>query len=310
MVLCSAIIELQGAGDDVPQSFIRAWSLPLVPLIGLTLTLLLYLAGWRAARRTRPRELPSWRAASFVAGIVSLWIAIASPIDALDDYLLSAHMIQHFILMSIAPPLIVLGAPTVPLLRGLPRGFRFVLRPLFGARWLRAFARFLIHPVVAWLLMNIAYLGWHVPAAFELTFASESIHQIEHACFFLTSVAFWWVVLAPWPSRRAWPRWTVIPYLLTADILNTVLSASLVFSGRVLYPSYANAPRVSTLTPLQDQIAAGAEMWVLNSIIFLVPAVVLTVRMLSPRSLRPVAASSADGPARAKGKPHSLAVME
>jgi cytochrome c oxidase assembly factor CtaG len=297
MLLCLSIIELQGAGDDVPQSFLREWSLPFVPLIGLTLTLLLYLRGWRAARRTRPRELPAWRAASFVAGIASLWIAIASPIDALDDYLLTAHMIQHFILMSIAPPLIVLGAPTVPLLRGLPRNFRLVLKPLFRARWLRAFARFLIHPVVAWLLMNIAYLGWHVPAAFELTFQSERIHQTEHACFFLTSVAFWWVVLAPWPARRAWPRWTVIPYLLTADILNTVLSATLVFSGRVLYPSYANAARVSTLTPLQDQIAAGAEMWVLNSLVFLAPAVMLTVKMLSPRSLRPVSASSTEEPA-------------
>lgn len=288
MLLCYSMIELQGASDDVPQSFLSAWSLPLAPLIGLTLALLLYLIGWRAAHRTRPGELPAWRAASFVAGIAVLWIAIASPIDALDDYLLAAHMIQHFILMSVAPPLIVLGAPTVPLLRGLPRGVRILMRPLFRARWVRAFARFLIHPVAAWLLMNVAYLGWHIPAAFELTFASESIHQVEHACFFLTSVAFWWVVFAPWPARRVWPQWTVIPYLLTADILNTVLSATLVFSGRVLYPSYANAVRVSTLTPLQDQIAAGAEMWVLNSLVFLVPAVVITIRMLTPKSLRPL----------------------
>lgn len=291
MLLCFSIIELQGAGDDVPQSFLTAWSLPLVPLIGLALTLLLYLRGWRAVYRTRPRELPAWRAASFVAGIAALWIAIASPIDALDDYLLTAHMIQHFILMSIAPPLIVLGAPTVPLLRGLPRSVRFALRPLFRARWLRTFARFLIHPVVAWLLMNVAYLGWHVPAAFELTFQSENIHQLEHACFFLTSVAFWWVVFAPWPARRLWPRWTMIPYLLTADVLNTVLSATLVFSGRVLYPSYANAARVSQLTPIQDQIAAGAEMWVLNSLVFIVPAIVITIRMLSPKSLQAVSAS-------------------
>jgi cytochrome c oxidase assembly factor CtaG len=292
MLLCLSIIELQGSGDDVPRSFLSAWSLPLAPLIGLTLTLLLYLRGWQAARRTRPRELPPWRAASFVAGIVSLWIALASPIDALDDYLLSAHMIQHFILMSIAPPLIVLGAPAVPLLRGLPHNLRFVVRPFFRARWLRVLARFLIHPVVAWMLMNIAYLGWHVPAAFELTFQSESIHQVEHACFFLTSVAFWWVVFAPWPAQRVWPRWTMIPYLLAADILNTVLSATLVFSGRVLYPSYSNAQRVSTLTAIQDQIAAGAEMWVLNSLVFLVPAVVITIRMLSPKSLQPVSVSS------------------
>jgi cytochrome c oxidase assembly factor CtaG len=275
-------------------------------LIGLALTLLLYLRGWRAAHRTRQRELPAWRAASFVAGIAALWIAIASPIDALDDYLLTAHMMQHFILMSIAPPLIVLGAPTVPLLRGLPRSVRFMLRPLFRARWLRAFARFLIHPVVAWMLMNVAYLGWHVPAAFELTFESESIHQTEHACFFLTSVAFWWIVFAPWPTHRAWPHWTAIPYLLSADILNTVLSATLVFSGRVLYPSYANATRVSSLTPLQDQIAAGAEMWVLNSLVFLVPAVVFTMKMLSPRSLQRVSISAVDAPVRGPRKTASF----
>ena len=292
MLLIFLIIELQSAGDDLPQSFLAEWSLPLVPLIGLTLTLLLYLVGWRAAHRTRAHELPPWRVASFVAGIALVWIAIASPIDALDDFLLTAHMIQHFILMSVAPPLIVLGAPTVPLLRGLPQSARYAMRPLFRARWLRAFVRFLIHPVVAWLLMNIAYLGWHVPAAFELTFESETIHQVEHACFFLTSVAFWWVVFTPWPTRRAWPRWTVIPYLLTADILNTVLSATLVFSGRVLYPSYANAARVSSLTPLQDQIAAGAEMWVLNSLVFLLPAVAITIQMLSPRSLQRAPAST------------------
>jgi len=277
--------------DTPPANFWAAWSFPVLPFVLLAATLFVYLAGWRAAHRTRPRALPPWRAVSFVAGMVSLWIAIASPIDALDDYLLAAHMIQHFILMSIAPPLIVLGAPTVPLLRGLPRPVRLGLRPLFRARWLHRTARFFLHPVTAWLLMNIIYLGWHVPAAFELTFRSEAVHELEHACFFLTSVGFWWVVLAPWPSHPVWPRWTVIPYLLSADVLNTILSATLAFSGRVLYPSYLHAERVSSLTPLQDQVAAGAEMWVLNSIVFLVPAVVLTFRRLAPRSLHALSAS-------------------
>jgi cytochrome c oxidase assembly factor CtaG len=244
---------------------------------------LLYLRGWRLANRTRPRELPAWRAMSFFTGLASLWVAVASPIDALDDYLLSAHMIQHFILMSVAPPLIVLGAPAVPLLRGLPRSFiRVFLQPVFRANWLHSFARWVLHPIVAWLAMNIAYLGWHVPAAFELTFRSEAIHNFEHLCFFATSVAFWWVVFAPWPSQRRWPGWTVIPYLLSADIVNTILSATLTFSGRVLYPFYGHAERISSLTPLQDQIAAGAEMWFLNSAVFLAPAAVLVFRMLAP----------------------------
>jgi putative membrane protein len=273
--------------DPLPTHILTSWSFPIIPFITLTITLILYLRGWRAIHRTRPDQLPPWRAASFFAGILSLWIALASPIDALDDYLLAAHMIQHFILMSIAPPLIVIGAPTVPLLRGLPRLLiRFPIGSLLRARWFHKFSRFLTHPVTAWLAMNIAYLAWHVPIIFELTFLSESIHDFEHLCFFLTSIAFWWVVLAPWPAQPRWPRWSMIPYLLTADIVNTVLSATLAFSGKVLYPFYAAVPRITSLSPLKDQIAAGAEMWVLNSIVFLIPAVVLTVRLLTPASLR------------------------
>ncbi len=285
MGLVGAIVD---GPEALAQGWMRAWSFPVVPFISLTLAALVYGRGFLAVRATRPRELPVWRAACFVAGLVSLWIAVASPIDALDDFLLAAHMIQHFILMSIAPPLIVLGAPMVPMLRGLPKGLIRGMRPVFQWRWTHGVARFVTHPVVAWLAMNIAYLGWHVPAAFEVTFRSEAIHNSEHLCFFLTSLAFWWVVFAPWPSRRRWPQWAMLPYLLSADILNTVLSATLVFAGHVLYPSYAEAERITSLSPLQDQVAAGAEMWVLNSLVFLCPAVVLTARMLAPRGLAQV----------------------
>jgi putative membrane protein len=280
------MIDAGANGVPLLRDLLRTWSLPLAPLITLSIALILYMRGWNAARVTRERELPVWRAACFVAGVASLWGALASPIDALDDYLLAAHMIQHFILMSIAPPLIVLGAPTVPMLRGMPRVLiRGLLRPLFRAGWIRAIWRVVTHPVFAWMAMNVAYLGWHVPAAFELTFRSEWIHNCEHACFFATSLAFWWVVLRPWPARARWPRWTTIPYLLSADVVNTVLSATLAFSGRVLYPSYSAAPRICFLTPLKDQVAAGSEMWVLNSVVFLVPAVVIAVQDLSPRFL-------------------------
>jgi putative membrane protein len=272
--------------DSLPTNLLAAWSFPLVPFLALALTLIVYMRGWRAIHPTRTHHLPPGRAACFIAGILSLWIALASPIDTLDEYLLAAHMIQHFILMSIAPPLIVLGAPTVPILRGLPQIFiRFPVGPLLRTRWFHAARRFITHPVAAWLAMNIAYLAWHVPVMFELTFLSETIHEFEHLCFFFTSIAFWWVVLAPWPSQPRWPRWTMIPYLLAADIVNTVLSATLAFSGKVLYVSYIGAPRISSLSPLKDQIAAGAEMWVLNSIVFLVPAVLLTLKLLTPKSL-------------------------
>ena len=272
---------------SVGDALVHGWSFPLLPFFGLALTLAVYLRGWWLARRTRARELAEWRAVCFVMGAGSLWMALASPIEALDDALLSAHMLQHFLLMSVAPPLMVLGAPVVPMLRGLPSALtRVVVGPLLRMQWLHAVARFVLHPGVVWLAMNAAYLGWHVPRAFEMAVRDERIHQVEHLCFFATSLAFWWVVLAPWPAKPRWPRWTVIPYLMSADVLNTVLSATLVFAGRVLYPSYAEVERVTRLTPMQHQAAAGAGMWVVNSIVFLVPAMLMTVQLLTPKHNR------------------------
>jgi cytochrome c oxidase assembly factor CtaG len=280
--------EVHSIGD----ALVNGWSLPLVPFFGLGLTLIVYLRGWWMARQTRADELPVWRAALFTAGILSLWMALASPIEALDDALLSAHMLQHFILMSVAPPLMILGAPVVPMLRGLPQILvRGIVGPLLRVRWLHAAGRFLLHPVLVWLATNIAYLGWHVPAMFELAVGDERIHQLEHLCFFGTCLAFWWVVLAPWPAQRRWPQWTVIPYLLSADILNTVLSAALVFAGKVLYPSYAAAERLTRMTAIQDQAAAGAGMWVVNSTVFLIPAVIMTAHLMQPKRMTGAAAA-------------------
>ena len=107
----SLIIAISNT-DPLPQNLIAAWSFPPVPLAGIALACALYARGWRSAHRTRARELPPWRAACFFAGLAALWIALASPIDALDDYLLTAHMIQHFMLMSVAPPLPLLLHPS------------------------------------------------------------------------------------------------------------------------------------------------------------------------------------------------------
>ncbi len=279
-----ALLDADAEVHSIDDAIAHGWSLPLIPFLGILLVQILYWRGWLAASKTREWELPWWRAASFTAGCAALWIALASPIDALDDVLLTAHMAQHFILMSIAPPLLMLGAPVVPLLRGLPRWIiRGFVGPLLNMRWLQAVLHTLTHPAIIWLAMNVAYIAWHIPAMFELTFTSERIHDFEHLCFFSSSLAFWWVVLSPWPAKPRWPRWTVIPYLLTADLVNTALSGTLVFAGKVLYPSYEAADRVTNLTPLQDQVAAGGGMWVFNSVVMLVPAILMTMRILTPR---------------------------
>jgi len=131
--------------------------------------------------------------------------------------------------------------------------------------------------------MASAYIGWHIPRAYEFALASENWHNFEHACFFFTNLLFWWPVLRPWPSRFASSRWVLIPYLMLADVVNTAVSAMLCFSGRLLYPSYGLIARPFGLSALDDQAAAGAFMWVCGSMVFLIPAVIIVVQLLSPR---------------------------
>ena len=261
------------------------WSVPW-PLTGvLLLTAILYARGWLRIRRTRPSQFPAWRLWCFLGGIAALFVAVASPLDTFSGSLLFMHMAQHFVLMSIAPPLIVFGAPVVPLLRGLPRWvIRVPLRPVFRSGVLPELEAFLTRPVVAWLMMNLAYIGWHIPIAYETALASENWHNFEHACFFFTNVVFWWPIIHPWPSRHAPVRWLLIPYLLLSDVVNTAISAVLCFAGRLLYPSYGLIVRPLGISALNDQAAAGAFMWVCGSMVYLLPAVILVVQLLSPHS--------------------------
>jgi cytochrome c oxidase assembly factor CtaG/ferredoxin len=283
---------------EVAQAAWASWSFPVLPAIALLAALLIYLRGWRAIRTTRPLLFPPWRAWCFVAGLLALWMAIASPLNALDDLLLTAHMAQHLILMSIVPPLLLLGAPAVPLLRGLPTRslLRDGLGPFLRSQELHKLFRLITHPAFAWALMNLAYLGWHVPAAYELALRSGGWHEAEHACFLITSLLFWFPIIQPWPSVSRWSRWLLLPYLVGADLVNTAVAGFLTFAGRVVYPSYASVPRLFGMTALGDQAAAGAFMWVLGSILFLIPAAIIAVQLLSPPARRGSATTLKTGP--------------
>jgi putative membrane protein len=261
------------------------WEIPLWTTVALIVTTTIYLRGCILIRKTRPIWFPAWRPVCFLGGIFSLFLATASPLDTLDEKLLSAHMGQHFLFMSVAPPLLLLGAPAVPLLRGSPLILiHRIFLPILRIHWLRQLGRTMTSLKLAWLAMNIAYIGWHIPAPYELAVRSESWHNVEHACFFFASILFWWPILLRWPGPRPKLSWMLLPYLLASDIVNTGLSAFLCFAGRPIYPSYATGTNPLGLTPLNDQVAAGAFMWVFGSIVFLVPAVFITLQILSSPS--------------------------
>src|SRR5712671_6586947 len=211
------------------------WS-PAVPLaLTLLLATIVYLRGWLYLRSRSVNIIPAWRAASFLVGVFLIWVALGSPLAALDEELLTVHMVQHLLLMTVAPPLILLGAPVMPLLHALPRKFlQSILGPLFRSPAMRGIAGVLSQPAYCWLAAAAALLGWHVPAAFRLGLQSEAWHAIEHACFLGSGFLFWWPVVQPWPSVPRWPRWSMLVYLFLATLPCDILSAFLAFCDRVV----------------------------------------------------------------------------
>lgn len=241
---------------------------------------LVYVRGWLRVRQLIRRVDDPQRLMSFLAGLFLVFVALDSPLDAFDHLYLAAHMTQHVLLMMFAPALILLGHPVVPLLRGLPKTWvREGLGPFLTWPPLRRFFGAISSPPLALAIFIVSTVGWHLPLLYEFALRHPVWHEVQHACFFWTGLLFWWPVIRPMPGKSKWPVWAGIPYLLLADFVNTALSAFFVFSGKVVYPSYA-AIEVSGWSVRQDQTLAGAIMWVPGEIVFLIPAVVLAMRMM------------------------------
>ena len=275
-----------GFRDSDLADVIQSWTLDPWIVTPLLLIAAIYGRGWWELHRRLPECFSVWRMIAFAAGLLTLFLALASPLHPLAELLLQFHMIQHLLLMMVAPSLLLLGAPILPLLRGMPRAvLQHGLGPLFASRSLERLAYFLTHPIVCLVAFTVSNVAWHVPGLYELALRSEFWHGVQHLCFLSTGLLFWWPIVQPWPSRPGWPIWALILYLLLADIQNTALSAFLIFSERVLYPAYAAVPRLWNISVLDDQAAAGAIMWVPGSAIFLLPLGVLVIRLLdSPRT--------------------------
>ena len=268
--------------NPTAQAMLESWSLPIPLTMALVVVAVVYLRGWLHLRNVSPNRIPVWQLAAFMTGLFFFWIAEGSPLLAIDDDLLTIHMVQHILLMGVAPPLILLGVPVLSMLYGLPRRFvRGVLGPLFRWTLLRGLGCTVTHPAFAWLAFAFALIGWHLPPAFELALRSSLWHDAEHACFFWTGILFWWPVIQPWPSVSRWPRWRIPLYLFFATLPCDILSAFLTFCDRVVYPYYLSAPRLFSLSPLLDQECAGALMWVCATFIYLIPAVIITIQLLS-----------------------------
>jgi putative membrane protein len=267
------------------QKIFASWSAPIGVIEILSLTALVYLVGWLRLRGAFQDLISGWRLAAFLAGIFSLWIAIGSPLNAFDDVSLTAHMVQHLLLMSAAPPLILLSAPALPLLQGLPRWMAHsIVAPFLRWSLVKHIGHFITNPAICWLSAALALLEWHIPGVFEIALHSRMWHEVEHASFFAAGILFWWPVVQPWPSTARWPRWSIPLYLFCGTFPCDALSGFLAFCDRVVYSSYLRTPPILTSSPVQDQEFAAALMWTCTTIIFLVAAAIVTMQILSPKN--------------------------
>lgn len=254
------------------------WSLAPEIVLPLIISAALYARGTIELRgRGRGLVLRRWEALSFVGGWLVVALALLSPLHDASEQLFSAHMVQHELLMALAPPLLVLGRPMVVMLWGLPAGWRHDVAgvsrlPIFRAVW-RAVAR----PFHAWLIHGLTIWLWHLPALFEAALRSEIVHAVQHSCFIGSALLFWWSII--YGQRRA-ARGMAVVYLFTTAVHTGVLGALMTFSRAPWYGAYADNAAAWGLTPMADQQLAGLIMWIPASIAYLIAALTIMQRWL------------------------------
>jgi putative membrane protein len=252
-------------------------------LVVLILVSFIYMRGLRGVHKARVNAILTWRAASFVLGVSLIWAALGSPLAAYDHDLLTVHMIQHLLLMTLAPALILLGEPVLVFWLGLPRFGQDLVGLLFQLPFVQRLARTVTRPALCWTVSASTLLAWHVPATFLLGMHSAVWHSVEQASFLVAGFLFWWPVVQAWPSNATGPQWSTILYLFLATLPCDLLSGFLVFSDRVAYPVYLSMPRHFGFSALEDQQCAAALMWTCVTLVYLLPAAILSTWLLSPR---------------------------
>jgi cytochrome c oxidase assembly factor CtaG len=264
---------------EIAQSWLESKPSSIAISFVLLATAAIYLRGWYGLRRAGRYPISGWRLGAFMAGGFSVW-AVVSPLAGLDRQFLIAHMVEHLLLMTLAPPLLLLGRPQLCLERGLPQFLARSARLLFDWPPVERLRRVFANPAVCFLSGTGVLLVWHLPPSLELAMRSDTWHAIELASFLLGGILFWWPLARCWSIGGRALRWWHPLYLFLGTLPCDALSAFLAFCDRVVYPCYLNAQPPGSLSALQDQEYAGALMWVAVTIAYLIPAVIVTAALL------------------------------
>jgi putative membrane protein len=226
-------------------------------VIGLTGLGALY--HWRArhAPAGGPASPTTAQRATFFAALALIFLSLNGWIHDLSDYyLFSAHMVQHLVLTLVAPPLLIMGTPG------------WMLRPALRWRGVAPMARWLTAAQHAFLVFNVVLIVWHLPPTYGLAMAIHPVHIVQHLCFMIGATLMWGPILSPMPElpRLSYPAQMLYLFLMTIPM--SLVAVCIAYSGRVLYPAYAAAPRIWGITPLQDQLLGALLMWIPGGLFF------------------------------------------
>jgi putative membrane protein len=217
-------------------------------LIPLLVTAVLY-AKRALTLADRGRPVPLWRQLCFAGGLLTIVVALASPIAHIGEELVIAHMVEHLLLGDVATLLLVLGL-TGPL-----------LQPILAIRFFDRL-RILAHPLVAFPLWALNFYFWHIPALYDAAYGGAPVHALEHISFIFFGCLMWMPVFGPLPK----PQWFTAPwkvgYVVAVRFAGAILGNVLMWSGSVLYPVYGSGERYWGISPLADQSTAGVAMMV------------------------------------------------
>jgi putative membrane protein len=229
------------------------WSIHPSTVIGIAALGALYIWASRRANRAPTTAQKIY----FCSGLLLMFASLNGPLhDLSDDYLFSAHMVQHLLLTLALPPLLLAGVPGWMLRRPLAAGF---IAPI---------ARFFTRAPIAFVTFNVVIAAWHLPPLYNAAMAHHSIHIIEHLMFIVAAVLMWWPLTSQLPElpRLAYPGQMLYAFLMSIPM--SIIAVYIAMSDHVLYPAYAAAPRVLPLSPLEDQLLGALIMWIPGGIIF------------------------------------------
>lgn len=289
--------------DPILKAALSSWDWRPDVIFVLALAGTLFISGWRRLRqRTQPihkgrrdgwQASANWRPVSYLAGLFFIGLALMSPLDVLGSQLFTMHMIQHLLLIMIAPPLLLIANPMPFMLWGLPDKWRLKVGRVIS-RLLSQNAPFrhklqrVTTPGIVWMVWLISLISWHDPNAYNAALQSNVVHDIEHLTFFIGGMLFWWHVTGAGPRiHKQSGLIGRILFALSAVPPNMITGVAIAFAREPIYTYYNNVPRLMGLSVLEDQQLGGVIMWVPGSMMYIIAALILTSRLLKGEEHKP-----------------------